>query len=83
MLAEDALAPRMNIDLRQVNLKRNAQKLVDELTDYRNRMQELGRSPVLRLKRKDYLFLRGAVMREKKIDTFDDLTLNGEKVSSA
>ena len=73
----------MDIDLRQVNFKRDAQKLVDELTEYRNRMQELGRTPVLRLKRKDYLYLRGAIMREKKLAEFGAITLNGEPVLSA
>ena len=73
----------MDIDLRQVNFKRDAQKLVDELTEYQNRMQELGRTPVLRLKRKDYLYLRGAILRAKNIAEFDGMTLNGEPVLSA
>lgn len=70
----------MDIDLRQVDAKQKAAKLIDELTDYRNRMRELGRAPVLRLKRADYLYLREYILRTKKLKSFGRILMNGEEV---
>lgn len=72
-----------NIELGALDLKAKAKKLVDELRSYKSTMKTLGRNGiVLRLRHPDYLELRETAKRLAKVDSFDDMLLDGFKVFS-
>jgi hypothetical protein len=68
-----------NFDLSSIELKGRPKFLAAELSDYRARMRELGRTPTLRVKHADYVLLRNLVLRKTNLqpNELGDVLLDG------